>query len=271
MQKTILVTGSTDGIGKKTAEILAAMGHKIIIHGRNENKCKNTIAELKAKTNNNYLDYVVSDLSSFSDVRTNFGNLATKLDKLDVLINNAGIYAKEYKLTVDGIESTMAVNHFAVYLLTGILYPLLKNSTQAKVINVSSIAHERAKLDLTDINMQKGYNHYIAYANSKLANILFTNYLANKVPANKITFNSLHPGVISTKLLKEGFGITGSSLEEGAATSVYLATSEDVKNTTGEYFVKKIASKTSPAANNPKLAEDLWILSEKLTNFKFPL
>ncbi len=271
MQKTILVTGSTDGIGKKTAEILASKGHNLIIHGRNENKCKNTVEELKTKTNNTQIDYVVSDLSSFSDIRNGFGNLATKLDKLDVLINNAGIYAKEYKLTVDGIESTMAVNHFAVYLLTGILFPLLKNSGNARVITVSSIAHERAKLDLNDINMQKGYNHYIAYANSKLANILFSNYLASKVDANEITFNSLHPGVISTKLLKEGFGMTGASLEEGSTASIHLATSDSVNNITGKYYIKYNATKTSADASNLKLAEELWVLSEKLTNFKYPL
>ncbi|HPN38782.1 MAG TPA: SDR family oxidoreductase [Melioribacteraceae bacterium] len=271
MIKTILITGSTDGIGKKTAELLAKMGHKIIIHGRNLNKCLSTVEEVKSISGNMSVDFFVSDLSSFSSIKNGAEELKNRYSKLDVLINNAGIYAKEKRLTEDGFESTFAVNHLSVYLLTGLLLPLLKNSSPSRIINVSSVAHERAKFNIDDINLEGGYNHYIAYANSKLANILFTNYLANLLPANYITVNSLHPGVITTKLLKEGFGISGSSLEEGASTSVYLATSEDINNITGKYFVKKAIAKMSKTAEDLNLAKELWNLSEKITDFKYPL
>lgn len=271
MVKTILITGSTDGIGKRTAEILANMGHKVIIHGRNKNKCITTVEEIKEATGNSLIEYLVADLSSFTSVKKSVGEFINKNRKLDVLINNAGVYKKEKSFTEDGYEETFAVNHLSAFILTGMLLPLIKNGSPARIINVSSMAHERAKFNIEDINFTNRYNDYIAYANSKLANILFTNYLAAKLPTNEITVNSLHPGVITTKLLKEGFGISGSSLDEGAATSVYLATNEDVKNITGKYFVKKAIANTSKSAQDIKLAAELWSLSEKITGINYPL
>lgn len=270
-KKTILVTGSTNGIGYKTAEILASMGHNVILHGRNKNKCIDTAEKIKSKTGNLSVDYFVADLASFSSIKNAVNEFLNSHNKLDVLINNAGIYSKEYYLTEDGYESTFAVNHLAVYLLTGLLLPLLKASSNARIINVSSVAHERAKLNLDDLNLKIGYNSYIAYANSKLANILFTNYLSSKLPSDKITVNSLHPGVITTKLLKEGFGISGASLEEGALTPVYLATGDDVQGISGKYFIKKSIANTSPTAKDFNLATQLWNISEEITGFKYPL
>ncbi len=271
MIKTILVTGSTDGIGEKTAEILAGMGHNVIIHGRNKEKCISVSEKIKTSTGNLSIEYFVADLASFNSIKKAVEDFKLTHNKLDILINNAGIYSKEYNLTEDGYESTIAVNHLSVYLLTGLLLPLLKNGSPARIINVSSVAHERAKFNINDINLQNEFNHYIAYANSKLANILFTNYLSSKLPIEEITVNSLHPGVITTKLLKEGFGISGASLDEGASTSVYLAISKDVENVTGKYFAKRTIANMSLTAKDFNLAAELWNLTEKITGLKYPL
>ncbi len=269
MQKIILITGSTDGIGKMTAKMLAEKGNIIIIHGRNEQKCIDTINEIKSLTNNNQLDYVVGDLSEIKAVKNLADLIISKYEKLDVLINNAGIYSKEQLLTIDKIESTFAVNHIAVFVLTGMLMPLLKKSNEGRIVNVASLAHTQAKLDLDDYNLEREFNHRLAYSNSKLANILFTYYLADKLSEDKITVNCLHPGVIGTKLLKLGYNMKGASLEDGAETSVYLAVSDEVKNITGKYFTKKAEVPTSKVSYNKTLQLKLWELSEKLTGMRY--
>ncbi len=269
MQKIILVTGSTDGIGKTTAKILAQKGHKIIVHGRSEERCINSVNEIIKATGNENVEYIVGNFASLKSVRVMADNILNKYPYINVLINNAGICKKERILTEDGFEAHFGINHLAPFLLTGLILPLLKKGTPARIINVSSTAHKRAKLDFDDLNMAKDFYHYTAYANSKLANVLFSNYLAEKLIKENITVNSLHPGVISTKLLKEGFGMKGASLEEGAATSVLLAESLELEEVTGKYFSEKVETPAVNTAYKKNIQEKMWAISEEYTGIKY--
>ena len=262
--KNILITGSTDGIGKQTAIELAKKNYNIILHGKNEEKCIKIRNEVIYETGNNNVDFVISDFSDLNDVRKLAKHIIEKYDRLDVLINNAGVYMNEKKLTIDGYETTFAVNHLAPFLLTNLLLELLMKSEPARIINVSSIAHTKAEIDKDNINAEKYYDAYGAYALSKLANVFFTQALALKLDKYKITVNALHPGVITTKLLKTGFNITGNSLQYGAETSVFLADSNEVKNITGKYFVNKKNEESSLLSKDISLINYFWELSGKL-------
>ncbi|PJA97424.1 MAG: short-chain dehydrogenase [Ignavibacteriales bacterium CG_4_9_14_3_um_filter_34_10] len=264
MNKIFLITGSTDGIGKQTACELAKTNDTVIIHGRDKKKCLSTIKWIKSKVKDAQLDFVTADLSSLDDIRKMAAEISTKFSKLDVLINNAGVYKHERELSQHGFEMTFAINHLAHFLLTNLLLPLLKNSDSARIINVSSIAHTRASMDFSNLNSENYFDGYYTYSLSKLANVLFTYELAERLSGNKITVNALHPGVISTKLLQSGFNIAGSSLKEGAATSVYLATSAEVEGVTGKYFIKSAESQSSPLSYSKEYQKKLWEASEKL-------
>ncbi len=183
---------------------------------------------------------------------------------LDILINNAGIYARQHEITGDGFERTMAVNHFAPYLLTRLVGPLLSGAPAARVITVSSMAHQSGEIDLDDLASENDFDGYTAYANSKLANILFTRALAARLSGTKVTANCLHPGVIDTKLLHAEFNIKGASVAQGAKTSVFLAISEDVANVSGRYFDNCREATPSRRARDDRLGEALWMRSEEL-------
>lgn len=262
--KTILITGSTDGIGKHTAIKLAKLNYKIIIHGRNELRVFKTVEELKKETGNNDIHTCVADFSSLKQVEELAKNLKERFDCLDILINNAGIYMQKFVLTEDGYETTFQVNHLSHFLLTNLIIDLIKKSSQGRIINVSSIAHQSADFDLENLNGEKYYSAYNAYAVSKFANILFTKMLAKELFPLNITVNALHPGVINTKLLRAGFNITGDSPEKGAETPVYLATSDEVKDITGEYFIDKKISKSHPQTYNENLWLKFWELSSQM-------
>lgn len=264
-RKTILITGSTDGIGKQTAIELANLGHKIIIHGKDKNKVEETIAEIKQQTGNNNVDYCLADFSSFQQVKKMAKEINERFENLDILINNAGVYMKERILTEDGFETTFQVNHLSHFLLTNLLTELIKKSEEGRIINVSSIAHQSADFDLNNLNGEKYFTPYNAYAVSKFANILFTKMLAEKLSNANITVNALHPGVISTKLLKAGFNITGDSVKKGAETSVYLAVSKEVKNISGEYFINKKIERSHPLTYDKNLLVNFWDISAQMT------
>lgn len=266
--KLILVTGSTDGIGKQTALELAEKGHSVIIHGRNKEKCLSTIEEIKAKVRSSNLDFVIADFSNKENVKLMADELRSKYSKLDVLINNAGVYLKNRQTNDDGIELTFMINHLAHFYLTLLLIDLLKKSDNARIINVSSIAHENANFNFEDLMFQKGYSGYKAYANSKLFNLFFTYSLQRRLKNSNIKVYALHPGVITTKLLYTGFGISGSPLSIGAGTPVYLATSDEILNDSGKYFVKKRPAKSSKISYDEKFQEKLWDISLALLNLK---
>jgi NAD(P)-dependent dehydrogenase (short-subunit alcohol dehydrogenase family) len=160
----------------------------------------------------------------------------------------------------------MAVNHFAPYLLTRLLGPLVSKAPAGRIVTVSSMAHQGADIDLDDLAFEHGFDSYSAYATSKLANILFTRALAARLAGSNVTANCLHPGVVDTKLLHAGFSMKGASVEKGARTSVYLATSDQVAGVTGEYFDNCRAATTSRRARDEKLAEALWHRSEALVS-----
>jgi NAD(P)-dependent dehydrogenase (short-subunit alcohol dehydrogenase family) len=262
--KIVLITGASDGIGKQTAIDLAGKRATVILHGRNENRLLKTQEEVSHLTNNKNISTVTADLSSLKQVRKAAKEIKSKLNRLDVLINNAGVYMKTRILTEDGFETTFAVNHLAPFLLTNLLLELLKQSDSSRIINVSSIAHTRAQLDFENLNGEKSFDAYNAYAVSKLANVLFTYKLADQLKNVGISVNALHPGVISTKLLRAGFNIQGASLKEGASTSVYLASSHKVQNITGKYFVKMVETPSSDDSYNKEYQKKMWDLSSQM-------
>lgn len=266
--KRILITGATDGIGKQTAIDLIKMGHKVIIHGRNIQKVKAAADEIENIAGLYPEDYFYADLSLLNEVRDMAMAISSKYKIIDVLINNAGIYQNHFEKSNEGIELTFAVNHLSHFLLTLHLLPSIMASTDGRLINVSSMAHS-SSIDLEKINSESNFSAYGSYSHSKICNILFTNYLA-KLAKEYFTVNALHPGVISTKLLFKGFGMSGESLKKGAETSVYLASSSEVKNTTGKYFVKCKQSHPAPISNDERLQQALWDMSMKLTQKYLP-
>jgi len=260
--KNILVTGATDGIGKATALALAQLGHRVILHGRSPEKVQQTQAEISRALPVAQLETVSANLASLAQVRALATEITSRFERLDVLLNNAGVFMKEYQISPDGFEMTLAVNHLAPFLLTHELLPLLRAS-QARVVTVSSVAHTRGQIHFDDLNLTHSFEGYRAYAQSKLANLLFSNELAER-EMGKITSNSLHPGGVTTKLLKTGFGATGISTTQGAETSVFLATSPTVESVTGKYFSESREAPIAPQALNKTHQKQLWQMTEQL-------
>ena len=258
--KTILITGATDGIGLATAKALAKQGHVLVLHGRNEEKVLRASDAVRAVVPNATLHTVCADLGGLSAVASMAHDLATRLPRLDVLINNAGVYMTERKLSRDGFEMTLAVNHLAHFLLTDQLLPLLKKADTPRVVTVSSMVHSGGRIDFNNMNSEKKFDGYHAYANSKLANALFANELARREPW--LTSNSLHPGVIGTKLLHAAFDMQGDATVAGARTSVFLATSPELENVTGRYFDNCTEVAAAAQALDQQLAQRLWAWSE---------
>ena len=266
--RVVLVTGATDGIGKQTALELAKMSATVLLHGREAARCDAVRREIAEVAGNERLDTFVADLASLGQIREMATKLAQKYDRLQVLIHNAGVFMARRVLTEDGFETTFAVNHLAPFLLTHLLMALLKRGAPARVITVSSIAHQRATIDFGNLQAEKRFDGYAAYSLSKLANILFTNELAERLAGTGVTANCLHPGVVGTKLLRTGFGMGGSSVKEGAETSVYLASSPEVAGVSGRYFAKCKEAASSPQSCDRAAAERLWELSRSLLDMQ---
>jgi NAD(P)-dependent dehydrogenase (short-subunit alcohol dehydrogenase family) len=257
MTKTALVTGATDGIGRETARRLLGQGLRVLVHGRNEARAAQHAAELSRDGGGDAVP-VWGDLSEMA------GQVERLAPVLDVLVNNAGVYQTRRQVTGDGFELTMAVNHFAVFLLTRRLLDRIASAPQGRVVTVSSMVHQGASLDLDDLAFERGFDGYAAYGASKLANLLFTRALAKRLEGSRATANALHPGVIGTKLLRAAFSMKGASVEQGARTPVYLATAEAVSAVSGRYFVDCRDTAPSKAARDGALAEALWERSGQL-------
>lgn len=263
-----MVTGATSGIGKEIARGLSRLGATVAISGRNKQKCEIAMQDTKSAS------YFVADLSSQDDVRRLVQEFSSRYDRLDVLVNNAGVFLAERKVSVDGIEYTLAVNHLAPFLLTNLLIDKLKTSAPSRIITTSSVAHRSGQIDFEDIQSEKKrYSGISAYSQSKLANILFTRELARLLAGTQVTANCFHPGAVRTNLVQ------GSSVysliwkaagqffvgpEKGADTGVYLASSEEVAGVNGAYFVKKRQERSSGVSYGEQTAKKLWKLSEKL-------
>ena len=265
MNKTILVTGSTDGIGKEAALELASMGHRVIMHGKRQQAGQKLVEEFKAKTGNPEIYYYNAHLTDLQQIKTLAESIKRDFSQLDVLLNNAGIFMNEKVILPNGFEMTHMVNHLAVFALTLQLLDLIKQSPSGRIIVTSSMAHS-SSIDFSNLNGEKHWDSYNAYAVSKLENILFTYKLHRNLTAenSNVTANCLHPGVISTKLLHAGWGMGGSSLQQGAATSVYLATSEEVNKTGGKYFVNKHPQKSAAFSYDHKAQDKLWQISSEV-------
>jgi NAD(P)-dependent dehydrogenase (short-subunit alcohol dehydrogenase family) len=264
VKKVILVTGATDGIGRETARALASLGHRVILHGRTAARAEAAAEALRRDLPTVELATAAGDLSSLAEVRALAAALRQAHPRLDVLLHNAGVYATTRQLTPDGLELTFAVNHLAPFLLTHLLVDRVRE-VRGRVVVVSSGGHGNATLDLEDLQGARAYDGYGAYARSKLCNVLFAAELAERLRGSGATANSLHPGVVGTKLLRAGFAMDGpDSLAEGAATSVYLAVSPEVEGVSGRYFVRRKAVPPSRLARKADLRAALWAASEKL-------
>ena len=269
-----VVTGATSGIGKAAAAALAQQGAEIIVVGRDPARAEATAAAIQAD-GAPPPKVEIADLARLDQVRALAGRLNQTLDRIDVLINNAGLVLNERRVTPDGYEHVFAVNHLAPFLLTNLLQSKLTASVPARVVTVSSDAHTAARLDLDDPNLEHGWSSWRSYSNSKLANILFTRELAGRLDGTGVTANCLHPGVVRTgfgrdarPLMRVGITIARPfmlSPERGADTIVYLASSPDVAAKTGGYYVKREPREPSAAARDDGLARGLWETSERLT------
>ena len=256
----ILITGATDGIGLEAAQQLAKQGHELVLHGRSEAKAARARDAVLEKSPAAKIHITHADLADLAEVVRMADSLNTLLPRLDVLLNNAGVYMTERKLSRDGFEMTLAVNHLAHFLLTALLLPLLKKSAESRVVTVSSVAHMGGHIAFDNLNSERHFDSYDAYCNSKLANALFAAELARREP--RLSSNFLHPGVVDTKLLHAGFDMTGASVRAGAKTSVYLATSPEVKGISGKYFDDCKITSPLAAVNDTRLSQQLWQWSE---------
>ena len=265
----ILVTGSTDGIGKATAAVLLERGTDVILHGRSATKGEAVRTELK-KQGKEISDLVIADFSDMGQVRSMAEDLMSRYSRLDVLVNNAGTYQEKRVQTVDGIEMTFAVNYLGPFLLTHLLLPLLLKSTSSRIVTVASGAHEDVtEIDWDNLPAQPEYDPWKAYAFSKFCDIVFTFVIARQLERRGVTANCLHPGVVNTRLLHSASpGMQGISPEEGAKTSVYLAVSPAVAGISGQYFENRRLVRSSALSQNRDIQERIFTLAHDLTGIR---
>ena len=275
--KTCLITGVTSGIGLQTAIALSEMGAKVVGTFRDERKVELAKKTILRNTRQS-IDFLHCDLASFDSIRTFVGDFNSKYDTLNVLINNAGIWETEKTLCKDGFEQTFAVNYLAPFLLTNLLAEKMIKSSPARIINVSSQIYSNGKINFEDLEFSEKYNGYKAYAQSKLAIMYFNQLLSEKLKPCGITVNSLHPGVVSTGIFKKmnNFAVTLMkpfliSPEKGARTSVYLATSDEVSEISGQYFVKCKSKNNLHLHDFENISRHLWQISEHYVNQKFSI
>ena len=274
--KVCLVTGATDGIGKVSARVLAELGAKVIIVGRNPEKSAFVLAELRSISGNKNIDLLMADLAVMQEVRDLAEQVISRYDRIDVLLNNAGGYFTKHEITSDGLEMTFALNHMSYFLLTNKLMELLKYSAPARIVNVSSDAHYGVNIEFENLNGEQKYKAWKAYQKSKLANVLFTYELLKKVPGN-ITVNCLHPGFVATNFGHNNGGFFGPVLkiaqrisaidpEEGAKTSIFLCSAPEVKGVSGKYFYKCQPKTSSRESRNMDTGKRLWQISSDIAS-----
>jgi retinol dehydrogenase 14 len=272
--KTVLVTGATGGIGKATAVGLAQMGAHLAIVGRDPERTEQAARDILA-AGGSPVETFVADLSSQAQVRRLADEIRARLPRLDVLVNNVGGYWSTRHLTADGLERTFALNHLAPYLLTRLLLAHLQRTDAARVVTVASNAHAQGRIDFEDLQAEHSYSGARAYNQSKLANVMFTYELAQRLQGGSVTANALHPGVVSTGFGAEDPGQVQRWLvpfirplmkdpRRGAATSIHVAVSPDLDRVTGRYFASKRATRSSRASYDPTTTRRLWDVSADL-------
>jgi NAD(P)-dependent dehydrogenase (short-subunit alcohol dehydrogenase family) len=279
--RTILITGGTSGIGMATAQKMVDEGHHVYILGRNPEACEYLVNGWKKANPAKEYGYFICDLLSQKSILRAADEILKRLDKIDVLINNAGGVFASRELTDEGFEKTFALNHLAYYTLTAALLPLLKKGRKSRIVCVSSNSHLQGKLEWDNLQGERKYFIMSQYSNTKLMNVLFTKALAEKLLPPGITVNALHPGVVKTNIGGKSnhafFGVAwkvfsmlaGVSVEQGAQTSCYLATSEKVEGVTGKYFSNCEESKINPLADSMENVHRLWEITEKLTGISY--
>ena len=273
--KVCLITGATNGIGEEAAKELNKMGAEIVFVARNEEKGEQLKAELK-EASGKEPTMILANLSSQSEVKSAAEKFLSMEKPLDILLNNAGIMNRERNITEDGLEEVFSVNHLAYFTFTLMLIDKLKSTEGSRVVNVASGAHQFVKeMNFGDLQSEKVFKPMQVYGQSKLANILFTKSLANKLADHGVTVNCLHPGFVSTGIGSNNKGIWNILMslarpfarktDKGAETSVYLCSSPEVKDISGEYFVDCKIEKVSDAAKSSDQADKLWEISSELT------
>jgi NAD(P)-dependent dehydrogenase (short-subunit alcohol dehydrogenase family) len=273
--KICLVTGATNGIGKATAQALAQMGATVVIVGRNPAKCAAVVSEIKHSSGNDAVEALSADLSIMAEVRQVAEQFKANYQQLHVLVNNAGAAFGQRQITAEGFEKTFALNHLSYFLLTSLLLDTLKASAPARIVNVSSNSHQGAHLDFDDLQSERGSFVFHAYGRSKLAVVVFSYELARRLAGTGVTANVLHPGLVRTGFASNlgvvpsaaiGFFMrfVGVTPEQGAQTSVYLATSPAVENVTGKYWEKSKAVPSGRATYDEATWTRLWGASDKM-------
>lgn len=272
--KIVMVTGANAGIGRETTLALARQGATVVMVCRSKSKGEAAQAELQAASQNPHIDLILADFASLAAVRQAAATFQERYNRLDVLVNNAGLYLGERLVSADGYEMTFAVNHLAPFLLTNLLLDTLRASAPARVVTVSSGAHFGGRIRFNDLNATRGYQGFRVYADSKLANILFTTELARRLEGSGVTANCLHPGAVASNFALDTGGFFGQifklarpfmlTSEQGARTSIYLASSPEVANVSGVYFDKCKPAHTSTQANDAAAARRLWEVSAQM-------
>ena len=270
--KICIVTGANTGIGKETALGLAKLGATVVMVCRDHERGEAALREIKQKSRNDRVELMFCDFSSQNSIRQFASDFKQRHDRLDVLVNNAGVVLRERSMTEDGFESTFAINHLGYFLLTNLLLDVLKKSAPSRIVNVASTAHKYGRLDINSWVTGRDYSTFGAYANSKLANVLFTYELARRLQGTGVTANCLHPGGVGTnlfrglpKFMQALIRLVTISPERGARTSIFLASSSEVEGVTGKYFARRRQQKSSEASHNKEAAHQLWEVSEGLT------
>ncbi len=277
--KICLITGATSGIGEVAAREIAGLGAHVVLVGREPSRCRAAVERIRARYPSALVEALAAELGNRDGWTTLAREFLERHDRLDVLVNNAGAVFYDRRLNRDGLERTLALNHLAYFGLTCLLAETLRKSAPSRVVNVASGAHWRGRLAFDDLGMETSWNGYRAYAQSKLANILFTRELARRLAGTGVTANSLHPGNVSTRfasnnaswmgwltvLFLKCFGVGPA---DGARTIVYLASSPEVEGMTGRYFYQCQDGDLSPAAQDDQAALRLWEVSEALTGLR---
>ena len=276
--KTVVITGGNSGIGLSTAVALAGAGARVLITARDRPRAEAAVDEIKSRSGSASAEHVLFDLSSLASVRSGAADILARCDRIDVLVNNAGVVLSERRETVDGLETTFVVNHLGHFLLTDLLLDRIKAGAPSRIVNVASTAHRSARrgLDFDDLQAERDYRGMQVYAKSKLANIYFTTELARRLAGTGVTVNCVHPGTVATGYGRDGDsrGLLAFGLkvikpfiltpDKGALTSVYLASSPEVADVSGEYFVRSRPGRLSRVARDQEAAVRLWEASEKL-------
>lgn len=270
--KTCLVTGASTGIGKATAGQLARLGAKVIMVCRSRERGERALLELQLALGSGNLYLLVADLSSQREVRRLAEEVRKNFAALHVLINNAGLFSATRQLSEDGIEKTLAVNHLAPFLLTRLLRDRLKASAPSRVINVGSAAYRQGRLRLEDLNFEQGYTGFAAYARSKLALLLQSLELAERLAGSGVTVNCLHPGLTATDIFRDFAPAWrlmlrpfSNSPQRAARSSVFLASDPGLQEVTGRFFIGRRPAVLTRQAQQAGLRKELWEISEALT------